>query len=113
MYSLTSILEFYADNLDYFNFFLASIIVLLFTLFGASFCDRTRKELASALSSAQSNSEMAALMQEVAKYCEKNGNSMEADNARFMAKQFMPNEWYFSNAQNVKAAENCLLYCVM
>ncbi|XP_074594780.1 uncharacterized protein LOC141850137 [Brevipalpus obovatus] len=89
------------------------LTVLLFTLFGASFCARTRKELRSALSSPQSNSDMAGIMQDVAKYCEKNGNSREAGNAEFMAKQFLSGEWDYSNPEDVKVAENCLSLCAM
>ncbi|XP_074597367.1 uncharacterized protein LOC141852310 [Brevipalpus obovatus] len=54
------------------------LTVLLFTLFGGSFCLRSHEQLESALSNAKSKSDLAAVMLEVAEYCRMKKSRQEA-----------------------------------
>ncbi|XP_074603882.1 uncharacterized protein LOC141857297 [Brevipalpus obovatus] len=96
------------------------LIVLLFTLFEANFCDETARQLLTAFQSAQSFSEMAAVMYEVTEYCENKGYPGEKFKAELMAEDFMEflDKYYdfhckHGRSSDEKNVQNILARCAM
>ncbi|XP_074595798.1 uncharacterized protein LOC141850937 isoform X1 [Brevipalpus obovatus] len=95
-------------------------LIVLLSLFGASFCDDTPRQLLTAFQSGQSFSELAAVMHEVAKYCENRRHPKEKAKAELMAQDFMDllDEYYdlyckHLRARDVRSARNILARCAM